>query len=541
YYLSFDKSTANAMNEICIIMHEMKRQSIHTIKLGLKENWRQFTLLVIVNAFVGGMIGMERSIFPQFAQEIFGIESKTAILSFITAFGITKAIANYFTGKLANRFGRKNLLLFGWFIALPIPFLLIYATSWNIVIFANVLLGISQGFTWSSTVVMKIDLVGEKDRGFAMGLNEFAGYFAVGIIAFLSGYIAHKYGISPYPFYIGIAVSILGFLLTAIWIKDTSTFIQIESAHDKTIPLKHVFLDTSFRNKTLSSVTQAGLVNNLNDGMIWGLLPILLISLNYPAIQIGIITAIYPAVWGFSQLFTGKMSDVYSKKHMLFLGMFLQGLAIISIPYCHNFTMMASISTVLGLGTALVYPTFLSTIAQATNPKQRAESIGTFRLWRDLGYAFGAILSGLTADYFGINWAILLIGGITLLSSLIILLRMPEKICEERTCIEVDELMQAIQENKKIIIIDVRSKDEYETGHIPSAWHFPKEDLIFKMHHFDKSCQFVTACGKGGGRSSDSATLLKENGFQAQWLCGGTTKWLETNKFLVHSPYTMTA
>ncbi|MBK8370755.1 MAG: MFS transporter [Saprospiraceae bacterium] len=396
------------------------------IKLGLKENWKQFTILVIVNAFVGGMIGMERTIFPQFAELEFGVSSKTAILSFITAFGITKAIANYFTGKLANTFGRRNLLLFGWFMAIPIPFILIYASSWSWVIFANVLLGISQGLTWSSTVVMKIDLVGEKDRGFAMGLNEFAGYFAVGIVAFLTGYIANTYGITPYPFYIGIFISIVGFILTALWVKDTSAFVHKENVTDNTSPLDNVFLETTFKNKTLSSVTQAGLVNNLNDGMIWGLLPIVLFSLNFNNENIGIITAVYPTVWGIGQLFTGKMSDHYSKKAMLFWGMLLQGLAIILIPLSSDFYVLTSISFILGLGTALVYPTFLSTIAQATSPKQRAESMGTFRLWRDLGYAFGAVISGVTADVFGIEHAIFLIGGLTIMSSLIIKFRMPE-------------------------------------------------------------------------------------------------------------------
>jgi MFS family permease len=398
------------------------------IHLGLKENWKQFTLLIIINAFVGGMIGMERSIIPQFAEQEFGISSKTAILSFITAFGITKALANYFTGRLANRFGRKNLLLFGWLIALPIPFLLIYAPSWNWVIFVNMLLGVSQGLTWSSTIVMKIDLVGEKDRGLAMGLNEFAGYFAVGLVAFLTGYIANKYGITPYPFYIGIFISIIGFLLSIIWVKDTRVFVQKESITDNTVQLENVFLETTFKNKTLSSVTQAGLINNLNDGMIWGLLPILLFSLNFNNEKIGIITAIYPTVWGFGQLFTGKMSDIYSKKAMLFWGMLIQGFGILLIPFSSSFNVLASISALLGLGTALVYPTFMATIAQATSPNQRAESIGTFRLWRDLGYAFGAIISGITADVFGIKYAILLIGGLTVISSLIIQFRMPEKV-----------------------------------------------------------------------------------------------------------------
>jgi len=395
--------------------------------LGLKENWKQFTLLVIVNAFVGGMVGMERSIFPQFAELNFGIASKSAILSFITAFGISKAIANYYTGRLAHKFGRRNLLIFGWILALPIPFLLIFAPNWETVIFANILLGISQGFTWSSTVIMKIDLVGEKDRGLAMGINEFAGYLAVGVVAFLSAYIAHNFGITPYPFYIGIFLSIVGLLTTVIWVKDTHTFVLQEQQNSPLIPIKNVFKNTTFTDKTLSSVTQAGLINNLNDGMIWGLLPMMLLQLKFPNSQIGIITALYPAVWGIGQLFTGKMADRYSKKSLLFWGMLLQGLAILFIPFGGSFLAMAVLSSLLGIGTALVYPTFLTTIAGATHPSQRAESIGVFRLWRDLGYAFGAIISGITADLFGLHWAITVIAGLTLASSVIIKVRMPDK------------------------------------------------------------------------------------------------------------------
>ncbi len=396
------------------------------IQLGLKENWPQFTILVIVNAFVGGMVGLERTIIPKFAELEFGIASKTAILSFIIAFGITKAVTNYFTGKLANRFGRKNLLVLGWIIALPIPLLLIYAPSWNWVIFANILLGISQGLTWSSTVVMKIDLVGDKNRGLAMGINEFAGYFAVGVVAFLTGIIAQRYGVTPYPFYLGIGIAIIGLLLTVFFVKDTRKFVDKEQKSTETNTLENVFLETSFKDKTLSSITQAGLVNNLNDGMIWGLLPILLLSISYDSKSIGIIAAIYPAVWGIGQLFTGKMADHYSKKGMLFWGMLLQGLAILLIPYFTGFYQLASIAALLGLGTALVYPTFLSAIAEATSPRQRAESIGVFRLWRDLGYAIGAIVSGVIADLFGVEYAVLTIGALTVLSSLVIKFRMPK-------------------------------------------------------------------------------------------------------------------
>jgi MFS family permease len=396
------------------------------VQLGLKENWIQFTILVIVNAFVGGMVGLERTIFPKFAELEFGVASKTAILSFIIAFGITKAITNYFTGKLANKYGRKNLLILGWIIAIPIPFILLNATHWNWVIFANILLGINQGLTWSSTVVMKIDLVGDKDRGFAMGINEFAGYFAVGIVAFFTGYIAQEYGVKPYPFYIGIGISIIGLLLSILFVRDTRKFVNKEQQKDSSESLNNVFLETSFKNKNLSSITQAGMVNNLNDGMIWGLLPILLFSLDFDTKKIGFIAVTYPAVWGIGQLFTGKMSDIYSKKKMLFWGMLLQGVAIITITFTSNFNDLVFIAAILGFGTALVYPTFLAAIAETTTPTQRAESIGVFRLWRDLGYAIGAILSGIIADIFGIEYAIITIGIITIFSSLIIKFRMTE-------------------------------------------------------------------------------------------------------------------
>ena len=398
-----------------------------TEKLGLKENLPQFILLLVVNAFVGGMIGIERTIIPQFASENFNISSKSAILSFIIAFGITKALTNFAFGKLANFLGRKKLLIIGWLFAIPVPLILINANLWGWVVFANILLGINQGLTWSSTVNMKIDLVGEKDRGFAMGLNEFSGYFAVGITAYLSGFIANKYGITPYPFYIGIFVAISGLLTTILFVKETKSFIEIETKTNKSNSVENVFIETTFKNKTLSSVTQAGLINNLNDGMIWGLLPILLLSINLNTEEIGLIAAAYPTFWGIGQLFTGKMSDFYSKKKMLFWGMLLQGISILFLPFVNNFSILLFLSILLGIGTAIVYPTFLTAIAEESSPLQRAESIGAFRLWRDLGYAVGAIISGITADFFGIQFSIILIGLITVLSSIIIQLRMPSK------------------------------------------------------------------------------------------------------------------
>jgi len=394
---------------------------------GLRENLTQFILLLVINAFVGGMVGIERTIIPQFASENFNISSKSAILSFIIAFGITKAITNYAFGKLANFLGRKKLLIIGWLFAIPVPIILINADYWSWIIIANILLGINQGLTWSSTVNMKIDLVGEKDRGFAMGLNEFSGYLAVGITAYLSGYIANIYGVTPYPFYIGIFIAISGLLMTVLFVKETKSFIKIESRINKSHSFENIFVETTFKNKILSSVTQAGLVNNLNDGMIWGLLPILLLSINLDTEEIGLIAAAYPTFWGIGQLFTGKMSDLYSKKKMLFWGMFIQGVSILFLPFISTFMLLLSLSIFLGIGTAIVYPTFLTVIAEESSPSQRAESIGVFRLWRDLGYAIGAIISGVTADFFGIKFSIILIGLITIVSSIIIQFRMPSR------------------------------------------------------------------------------------------------------------------
>lgn len=394
---------------------------------GLRRNLKQFTLLVLVNAFVGAMVGIERTVLPELAETVFAVASTTAVLSFIAAFGVAKAAANYFTGRLANLFGRKRLLVTGWVLALPVPILLMVAPSWDWVIAANVLLGVSQGLTWSSTVVMKIDVVGEQHRGLAMGLNEFAGYAAVGVTTFATAYIAGHYGITPYPFYLGIAVALIGLTISVLWVRDTGGFVKLEQQTNEAKLLAHVVLDTSFRHPTLSSVTQAGFVNNLNDGMVWGLLPMLLAAIEFSQERIGIVAGIYPTVWGVSQLFTGRMADRYPHKRMLFWGMFVQALAIAALPFLASFWALAVASALLGVGTAVVYPTFLTAIANATAPIQRAESIGTFRLWRDLGYAAGALVSGMVADAFGLHAAVWCIGGITFLSAVVIAMRMPNQ------------------------------------------------------------------------------------------------------------------
>lgn len=397
---------------------------MNTVKLGLKENLKQFILLILVNAFVGGMVGLERSILPRIAEAEFHVAAKTAILSFIAIFGIVKALSNYFTGTLANKFGRKNLLLAGWLIAFPVPFILMYANSWDWILFANVLLGINQGLTWSSTVVMKIDLVGEKNRGLAMGLNEFAGYLSVALVAFATGYVAGEYGLRPYPFYIGIVLVIAGTLLSWLLVKDTRHHVVKEEQSNTVPKLRNVFWDTSISDPNLGSVTQAGLINNLNDGMVWGLFPILLAEKGFDLSEIALVTAIYPAVWGIGQLITGKLSDHICKKDLLFWGMFLQGLALLFFVFASTLFHYLFLAGILGWGTAMVYPTFLATVAENTHPQDRAESLGVFRFWRDLGYAVGAILTGLLADVFGISSSVTVIALLTLLSSLYIHQRM---------------------------------------------------------------------------------------------------------------------
>lgn len=397
---------------------------MHTPKLGLKENRAQFTLLVIVNAFVGGMVGLERTLLPQMAEQVFALSAKTAIFSFIVVFGLVKALTNYYTGTLANTYGRRHLLIAGWVFGLPVPFLLMYAPSWNWVILANVLLGINQGLTWSSTVVMKIDLVGERQRGLAMGLNEFAGYAAVGLIAFLSSWLAAVYGIRPFPFMLGVVLAAFGLIFSVFWVRDTTHHVAVETISSTLPRLTHIFRETTWRHPQLGSVTQAGLVNNLNDGMVWGLFPLFLAEKGFGLTEIGLITAIYPAVWGIGQLFTGAMSDRFCKKRMLYAGMFIQGAALMAWIFATERIHFLILSALLGWGTAMVYPTFLATIAAHTHPLDRAKSLGIFRLWRDAGYALGAVLTGILADGLSVEIAIGAIAALTMLSGAVIWKRM---------------------------------------------------------------------------------------------------------------------
>ncbi|MCW3081026.1 MFS transporter [Segetibacter sp.] len=395
------------------------------VKVGIRQNLQQFILLVTITAFIGGMVGMERSLIPQLAEKIFHIASKTAMFSFIVAFGTTKAITNYYTGYFANKFGRKKLLVIGWLFALPIPWMLMYAPSWSWIIAANILLGLNQGLAWSSTIVMKLDLAEDKDRGLAMGLNEFAGYFAVGMVTFLVAYLASTYGLRPYPFFVGVVFSIIGLVMSIFFIKDTRTHMTAAAVTAGSEgELKNVFWGTTLYNKNLSAVTQAGLANNLNDGMLWGLYPLLLHAKGFSVAQVGLITAIYPACWGIGQLFSGRLGDYLPKKKLLFSGMFLQAFTLLALSTASAFEFFIVLSVILGIGKAMVYPIFPAAIAENSHPKQRAQSIGIFRLWRDLGYPIGAILTGVLADVFSLQIAIIIVGSITLASAFVIQTRM---------------------------------------------------------------------------------------------------------------------
>ena len=394
------------------------------IQPGLKENKQQFGLLVLVNAFVGAMIGLERAVLPGLGKNVFGLDANAAILSFIIAFGITKAISNYSVAKLSKRFNRKQILMAGWWAALPVPFLLMYADSWAWIIAANILLGINQGLAWSSTVIMKVDIVGQKNRGLAMGINEFAGYLSVGLASYLASSLASNYGYAYFPFIPGLFFAAAGLLVSAFLIKDTTHFVHAESAVSKIALLKNIWKDTTWRHKNISSVTLNGLVNNMNDAVVWGLLPVLLLQKDFSIQEIGIIAGIYPAVWGVMQLFTGKMGDVYCKKQIITMGMLTQAVAIVLLAVSSQFILLVAAAVLLGLGTALVYPNFLTVVAESTHPSQRAETLSIFRFWRDSGYVIGALLAGILADIIGMSAAILVIAGITATAGLVAHFRM---------------------------------------------------------------------------------------------------------------------
>jgi MFS family permease len=404
------------------------RHGARPIRLGLRENLGQFALLVAVNALVGGMVGQERTVLPLLAEHTFAIAGFTAALTFIVAFGVVKAATNFFAGTLSDRIGRKPVLVAGWVIGLPVPLMIIWAPTWSWVVFANVLLGVNQGLTWSTTVIMKIDLVGPERRGLAMGFNEAAGYGAVAITALATGYLAQHAGLRPEPFYLGIAYAGLGLALSTLFVRETRGHARHEAAqHDPSaLATRDVFVLTTLKERALSSCSQAGLVNNLNDGVAWGLFPILFADHGLSIGRIGVLAALYPAVWGLGQLYTGHLSDRIGRKGLIAAGMFVQAAAIALIATYHGFAIWAVGALTLGAGTAMVYPTLLAAVGDVAHPAWRARAVGVYRLWRDTGFAVGALLAGVIADLVGIEAAIWTVAAITALSGVVVALRMYE-------------------------------------------------------------------------------------------------------------------
>ena len=403
-----------------------------TPRLGIRANLAQFSLLVGVSALVGAMVGQERTVLPLLAEEEFGLSGFTATLMFLVAFGLVKAATNFAAGALSDRYGRKPVLVAGWIVGLPVPFMIMWAPSWGWIVAANVLLGVNQGLTWSTTVIMKIDLAGPRRRGLAMGLNEAAGYLAVSLAALVTGYIATRHGLRPEPFYLGAAVAGLGLGLSTLAVDETSGHAAAEDRDHATdrrfLPLRSrdVFRETSVGNPSLSAASQAGLVNNLNDGMAWGFLPVYYAAAGLTLAQIGVLAALYPAVWGLGQLITGAWSDRVGRKPLIVAGMWVQAAAIALIALSTTFPAWAVASVILGVGTALVYPTLLAAVGDIAPPAWRASAVGVYRLWRDAGFAVGAILTGAVADLFRPRTAIWAVAAFTFLSGVVVVTRMAE-------------------------------------------------------------------------------------------------------------------
>jgi len=399
-----------------------------TIALGLKANWRQFALLVLINAFVGGMVGIERTVVPLIGAEEFGINSTTLVVSFIVSFGVVKALTNLVSGQLADSWGRKRLLVLGWLFGVPVPFMIIWSPNWGWVIAANALLGINQGLAWSMTVIMKIDLVGPKSRGLAVGLNEFSGYLAVGVTAFLTGYLASRYGLRPAPIYLGIVYAVFGAALSILLVRDTRDHVRLEAGASRSaaapISFTEIFALTTFRDRNLFAASQAGLVNNLNDGMSWGIFPLFFADLGLGVERIGILKAVYPATWGILQIATGPLSDRWGRKGLIVGGMWVQAAGLFLTAATGEFGWWLVGSFLLGLGTAMVYPSLIAAVSDASHPTWRARSLSVYRFWRDLGYAIGALSAGIIADRFGFSWAITSIAALTFLSGAIVAVAM---------------------------------------------------------------------------------------------------------------------
>jgi MFS family permease len=399
------------------------------VRLGLRENWQQFSLLVLLNAFVGGMVGLERTVVPLIGSQEFRIASTTIVVSFIVSFGVVKAFANLISGHLADLYGRKHLLVAGWLFGLPVPFMIGWGPTWGWVVAANALLGINQGLAWSMTVIMKVDLVGPKSRGLAVGLNEFAGYLSVGLTAFLTGYIAARYGLRPQPFYLGIGYAAVGLVLATLLVRDTRHHVRLEASRHAaasmdTLGFWQIFRRTSFGDRNLFAASQAGLVNNLNDGMSWGIFPLFFASFGLGVERIGTLKAVYPVVWGVLQTVTGPLSDRWGRKGLIAAGMWVQAVALCLTAATHSYRWWLVASVVLGVGTAMVYPTLIASVSDASHPIWRARSLSVYRFWRDMGYAIGALLAGIITDLVGAAYAIAAIGALTFASGTIVALVM---------------------------------------------------------------------------------------------------------------------
>ena len=417
--------------------NDKEEKKSNPIKLGLRPNIQQFLILVLVNAFVGAMIGLEQTVVPLIGKSEFGIESSAIIVSFIATFGAVKAFLNLFAGNLSDKWGRKNVLVLGWLFGIPVPIILLLAPNWNWIIFANVLLGVNQGLTWSMTVNMKIDLVGKSQRGLALGLNEFAGYVSVAAIGFLTGYLASTFGLKPYPFYLGCIFAILGLAISWIIVKDTRKFTSLEikedasessgqETHVNDLSFKEVFLQTSWKNRTLLSVSQAGLINNLIFGVTWGLFTLYFASFAIGISEIGFLKALHPGIWGVLQLLTGTFSDKVGRKILIYPGMIIQGIGVWVVLFTNYYWGWIAGMSLIGIGTALVYPTLLAAISDVANPKWRATTLGVYRFWRDLGFVFGAIGIGFLADLLGLNIAINLVAFLAIGSGIFVLAVMKE-------------------------------------------------------------------------------------------------------------------
>jgi len=401
------------------------------IALGLQQNWRQFTLLVLINAFVGGMVGLERTLVPLIGSETFQLASTVAVTSFIISFGVVKAVTNLVSGQLADSWGRKRTLVLGWAVGLPVPFLIMWAPSWQWIVAANVLLGVNQGLAWSMTVIMKIDLVGPRQRGLAVGLNEFAGYLAVGLTAFLTGYLATIYGLRPAPFYLGIGYAAAGLILSALVVRDTRDHVALERTQnprvETSLSFGEVFLQTSLTNRNLFAASQAGLVNNLNDGMSWGIFPLFFAAAGLGIERIGILKGVYPAIWGSLQVVTAPLSDRWGRKGLIAAGMWVQAAGLFVIAALDGFGWWLLGSVLLGIGTAMVYPCLIAAVSDAASPLWRARALSVYRFWRDLGYAIGALAAGVLAAILGFAWTIAAIGALTFLSGLVVAALMKEQ------------------------------------------------------------------------------------------------------------------